>query len=816
MANNKFFTNTYITGSGRRNYTRIDNLEDPLFTSFTFDIDFITSPLFYTVNYSDYGYPNINGMSERIETSLDSMYGQYISIDQGYDILPVYSANMIDGNKLGFGLQQNVFMDTPIYGATEYIYMVDKRNGGSDQNDVRYDNSNIYTPDGRGGVSGPGGSGSIGNVNSGNSYTLGSNGIQQIVNESDKKWAENKQKQCAQQISACNDIMEETADEHKKNYEDMSAAEQEYSNSKEIIKDENGNNIEYTEEDLEKKVYEYKIINENFEKLKIDIIDWVNSNLAKYKNRGTSVYKENSCVQKIYSYDNIGYDNKKEDCVAALKKEFGENFRKEKLFEDSTSYLGNFKNIYNDFICDENNTTSWHTKSENSFLIDKTKDDGRSIVRQSKIIENFKDDLKKYDLYNETNDNFNGDVCIDYGNTPPDWVYKTETHLDLFKESGDYNSVYKTIKDIMTAQCDATMAFTAEFTSEKIKENEKKLGEYETALKNIKYKLYGTVDDNPCDKNNPTSDSLYGKYLESKNKYENDDYSQAEKTKKLAESGELETSAMLSNYNKNTNTGGTPNVEVGGSDKEDDKPENDSGNSDSTNNNGNSESWSDGSDSDYDDSQNEDDTNGLQSEVQSQNERPAPPIAPQTVVDMLGFISGMKKMTQEYPYIIQSITGLDTAYKNHYMIKDPYLGSGDDKITLTCLESLDLRVSSMFNRYFNAVYDRQYRRERVPINLRRFNCSVYVHDVRNFVAKNNFDQIVENRIIELSDMYYSVIEFRFYECEIVPEETGNIFNDISNEAPTEIKKTNFTFTYGNCVVNFVPISELEMKTNIIR
>jgi hypothetical protein len=63
---------------------------------------------------------------------------------------------------------------------------------------------------------------------------------------------------------------------------------------------------------------------------------------------------------------------------------------------------------------------------------------------------------------------------------------------------------------------------------------------------------------------------------------------------------------------------------------------------------------------------------------------------------------------------------------------------------------------------------------------------------------------IENRIIELRDMYYGVIEFKFYDCEIVPEETGNIFNDISNEAPTEMKKTNFTFTYGNCVVNFVP------------
>jgi hypothetical protein len=53
-------------------------------------------------------------------------------------------------------------------------------------------------------------------------------------------------------------------------------------------------------------------------------------------------------------------------------------------------------------------------------------------------------------------------------------------------------------------------------------------------------------------------------------------------------------------------------------------------------------------------------------------------------------------------------------------------------------------------------------------------------------------------------MYYSVIEFKFYDCEIVPEETGNIFNDISNEAPSEMKTTNFTFKYGNCVVNFAP------------
>jgi hypothetical protein len=249
---------------------------------------------------------------------------------------------------------------------------------------------------------------------------------------------------------------------------------------------------------------------------------------------------------------------------------------------------------------------------------------------------------------------------------------------------------------------------------------------------------------------------VYSEYLEAKEKFENDDYSKASHMYALAKSGGLEMAQMMNTYKKS------------------------------------------------EDPQNK--NNDLKTLIQYSPASSGNSSAPQTVLDMLGFISGMKKMTTDYPYVIQSITGLDVAYNKHYVVKDPYVGSGDDKITLTCLESLDLRVSSMFNRYFNAVYDRQYRRERVPVNLRRFNCSVYVHDVRNFVQQRKTS--LNNRIIELTDMYYSVIEFKFYDCEIVPEETGNIFNDVSNEAPSEMKKTNFTFTYGNCVVNFVPASEV--------
>ena len=39
---------------------------------------------------------------------------------------------------------------------------------------------------------------------------------------------------------------------------------------------------------------------------------------------------------------------------------------------------------------------------------------------------------------------------------------------------------------------------------------------------------------------------------------------------------------------------------------------------------------------------------------------------PQTVYDIIGFINGMKKLTTEYPYVMQVVTGLDEAYKNYF------------------------------------------------------------------------------------------------------------------------------------------------------
>ena len=85
-----------------------------------------------TLNNYIYPHPNKIGLSKQIQDALEEMRKKMFP-DQGYDILPLYSAEFLKGDKLGFGLQQNVYMDLPLYGATEYIYMVDKRNGGANQ-----------------------------------------------------------------------------------------------------------------------------------------------------------------------------------------------------------------------------------------------------------------------------------------------------------------------------------------------------------------------------------------------------------------------------------------------------------------------------------------------------------------------------------------------------------------------------------------------------------------------------------------------------------------------------------------------------------
>ena len=279
---------------------------------------------------------------------------------------------------------------------------------------------------------------------------------------------------------------------------------------------------------------------------------------------------------------------------------------------------------------------------------------------------------------------------------------------------------------------------------------------------------------------NPAPGSLCAEYLDAKTKVDTDDYSQkqyrVDELRNLADNYDDVLEYQKYKDSKGTVTRNLPSINY-------DRGENES-------------------DKDY--------ANRLENE---RNSRKVTYEVPQTVYDMMGFIRGMYNLTHYYPYVLQTITGLDEAYRKYFDLKDPYLGSGDDKITIDCLEFIDLRVSAMFNKYLNAVYDRQFRRERVPMNLRRFQCSIFVHDIRNFRDSLNSDVILAGndvkKITEIALNCVSAIEFKFFDCEIVPEETGGIFDSVTNLPNNDMRSTKFTFKYGNCVINFLPFEDLK-------
>jgi hypothetical protein len=661
---------------------------------------------------------------------------------------------MIGGNKLGFGLQQNIYMDMPLYGATEYIYMVDKRNGNGDQNDVRH-NSTAETALGGG------------NLNANNSYKIGES-INQIISKSDLLTAKQRLETYEAQSEECKSIMEDTKyiEEHTAHEQAVTDCERNInavidpvciSLPKDFVskcppKDNSLESVKASISTLQGKL-------EEFESIKKEIVSEVNGKISTRQKNVINAYTNNQRNIDII-LKKVGEVS--EDTVKEIMKAFVSACIQYCQFEQfEEKYIESLEEAAKEIGIEDVNLGKDH------YLAYESDNESKVNIDFSEYTER----LKKIDPNIDVN---KLTVVARTTRTIEEWMSEIKGNfISRLKEneatknfSDDiYEDVIELLYKLMGLKCDVSDLNDTNFTSDAIKNMRTELSAYEAAVLAVETQLYGERD-GEVDSENPTADSLQGKLNEAKEIYDNDTWAQAEKSKGYADAGIEEMSAMLTEHAKNegAKTSGTEQEQPDATDT------------------------------------------GVEKSASDPNNKPSNTTVPQTVLDMLGFKMGMRNMLIEYPYIIQSITGLDAAYNKHYGVKDPYMGSGDDKITLTCWESLNLRVSSMFNRYFNAVYDRQYRRERVPVNLRRFNCSVYVHDVRNFVTGRL--RKMDNRIIELVDMYYGVIEFRFYDCEIVPEETGNIFNDVSNEAPSEMKKTNFTFTYGNCVVNFVPPSEI--------
>ena len=162
---------------------------------------------------------------------------------------------------------------------------------------------------------------------------------------------------------------------------------------------------------------------------------------------------------------------------------------------------------------------------------------------------------------------------------------------------------------------------------------------------------------------------------------------------------------------------------------------------------------------------------------------------------MSAFVNGFKTLTREYPYVFQTIEGLPDAYKKYFSNKkDAFLGGGDDnKIKIGCLESMDLRMLSLFDAYFNATYNHKYRRQILPPNLLKFNCGVLVHDLRNVVSGVwNEKPVLNKDFARFVSQNVSSVYFRFVDCIFDTEDIGESFANVNNAEPNT---TNFSFSF---------------------
>lgn len=800
----RFFDKTSI----QKYYANSKNgIEDPIFTGFTFAIDTLHSPLFYIPD----AYKNVvetlvspsrtladdNSLAKKIEENLQ--YINQFAITANPDTYEINTINVKDSfgtnnsRRPGYGLFDTFDIDNVQYGATDYIYMVDKVTDGTYANKTGVSDVGNGTP-----------TTSI--------YKKYSDVLADVdpttlatQNELDNKVSDNVNIDI---FFDC-DV-----------FETVKAGQESVLESAIKIMIENPNckvsMSGYADVETGNPSYNMTLSQNRVEKIKNDFIksgvDVGRITTSYFGDQQQPLYKEQNRVVRctftgatsellkikieneanaLESKSRIGEDGKKIEENEILK----EHERLEKKYNDLKS---EFETSYNNSeyqqaikYLDSINSDIELQKANIRVELDDFKRNmksyqeilnGDSSVESNKIDATYTKFLNFCNYIETKNSNTNYDKQFEHITATVNKFiesdvdkFKSEINAlpELRKKNYDekkepYYASYNKIWAVLKTTLDNIK--TGDDTNQKIQE-------MKNTREKINKDLYGTHDDGrPGTEFDPASNGLLKKMNDAKEELDNDEYNT--KTQAIHQLQDIkENLADINKYNKHQ------------------KNKNDSSRILPT------------IDNQREGESNENYINRIQQERNSRQTYEVP----QTVYDMIGFIQGMNSLTTEYPYVLQTVTGLDEAYKKYFEVKDPYMGSGDGKISINCLEFIDMRVTSMFNKYFNAVYDRKYRRERVPINLRRFQCSIFVHDIRNFadtLRSSISGQEDYSMITKIALNSLSAIEFKFFDCEIVPEETGSIFDNVTNLPNGDMRNTNFTFTYGNCVINFLPFEDL--------
>lgn len=177
---------------------------------------------------------------------------------------------------------------------------------------------------------------------------------------------------------------------------------------------------------------------------------------------------------------------------------------------------------------------------------------------------------------------------------------------------------------------------------------------------------------------------------------------------------------------------------------------------------------------------------------------------------LLSFQGKMRELMTTRFHYMKSMDGLGSFWKIQ-----PKVAFLPQEITISTIESMDMFISSMADDYLHATYDYQNMKNVAPINLRRFDMIVVIHEVRNiksmlsnyFNGDEKYKKIMEehggesDRFIKDKDgmvflnPYLGTHAYKFTDCEFDFSETFSYLSSVSNEGGKEVS-TKFKISLG--------------------
>jgi hypothetical protein len=138
----------------------------------------------------------------------------------------------------------------------------------------------------------------------------------------------------------------------------------------------------------------------------------------------------------------------------------------------------------------------------------------------------------------------------------------------------------------------------------------------------------------------------------------------------------------------------------------------------------------------------------------------------------------LSRITNDFPWFFKSLTGIDGLWKWGHMGDDDVTTNVPVPLSVSCYETVDLRITALADLYRKATRDRRYFRELLTLDKKRFNMTVLVGEARNL---RTFADAKNPNWLD----HVSTIAFRCLDCQF--DFSSTMPNSIdASESPVQL------------------------------